>query len=103
MITQPLIENAIIHGLASKRSDGMITLNYQYKDDVLIITVSDNGIGIFHGDQDKVDYESTGLRNIERRLKLLDDENSMEISEIEDESGEIAGTQIIQYVHLKMK
>lgn len=43
---QPIVENAIIHGLEQKIGNGLITINMQITKTRLIITVSDNGIGI---------------------------------------------------------
>lgn len=79
MIIQPLIENAIYHGLSECDSNGKIIIQGHHIDDNLLITISDNGVGI---EDDKLkdlnDYindknnkfNSTALRNINRRLKL---------------------------------
>ncbi|SHE34924.1 sensor histidine kinase [Alkalibacter saccharofermentans] len=46
MTLQPLVENAIIHGLEPKEEGGIITIiGYPLKKDVLI-TIEDNGVGI---------------------------------------------------------
>ncbi|NUY80449.1 tetratricopeptide repeat protein [Flavobacterium sp. MAH-1] len=45
MLTQPFIENAIKHGLASKTEDGMLNIDFRLKGDKLYFEVSDNGIG----------------------------------------------------------
>ena len=79
MIIQPLIENAIYHGLSECDSNGKIIIQGHHIDDNLLITISDNGAGI---DDEKLkdlnDYindknnkfNSIALRNINRRLKL---------------------------------
>lgn len=43
---QPIVENAIIHGLEEKDSDGIICISSKIKDDSLIIQIFDNGVGI---------------------------------------------------------
>lgn len=43
---QPLIENAIIHGLSQKESDGIIHVQIREENQVVIISVTDNGVGI---------------------------------------------------------
>lgn len=43
---QPLVENAIIHGLEPKRDGGDIRISGQYTSDKIIIQVSDTGVGI---------------------------------------------------------
>jgi len=46
MLVQPYIENAIWHGLMHKEDGGTIRLHFkQSTDDVLIVTVEDNGVG----------------------------------------------------------
>lgn len=46
MILQPVIENAIIHGLEEKGTDGSLYIGAKISDDVLILTVKDDGVGI---------------------------------------------------------
>ena len=45
LILQPIVENAILHGLENKRSDGVITIDVEETDDLLIM-ISDNGRGM---------------------------------------------------------
>jgi sensor histidine kinase YesM len=104
MITQPLVENAVIHGLANKRTQGLIELGYQLQGDVLIITVRDNGVGYFHSKRAPVpQHTSIGIRNTQKRLKLIDQENDMEVSELYDDAGGVSGTKVVQYIHLKSR
>jgi sensor histidine kinase YesM len=104
MITQPLVENAVIHGLANKRTQGLIELGYQLQGDVLIITVKDNGVGFFHSKRGPDPHHtSIGIRNTQKRLKLIDQENDMEVSEQYDDAGGVSGTKVVQYIHLKSR
>lgn len=76
---QPLIENAIIHGISPKDSPGMINISAHQNDRRFILIISDNGIGIdpeqlsalqsmFAG---SLDTESGyGLQNVRNRLLL---------------------------------
>jgi two-component system, sensor histidine kinase YesM len=43
---QPLVENAVIHGLADKTSDGMVDISFARAGDSLRFQVTDNGKGI---------------------------------------------------------
>ncbi|MEG2053514.1 MAG: sensor histidine kinase [Oscillospiraceae bacterium] len=43
---QPLVENAIIHGLEKKIEGGRVRIRIQHSADKLIIIVSDNGVGM---------------------------------------------------------
>lgn len=45
MLTQPFIENAIKHGLASKAKDGLISMRFYQVEGRLYFEVSDNGVG----------------------------------------------------------
>lgn len=47
MTLQPLIENALYHGIKNKRGKGLIIIDgYSESENVLVLTVTDNGIGI---------------------------------------------------------
>ncbi len=46
MILQPLVENAVQHGIHDCMEDGEICLSIRKKTDTLAITVSDNGVGL---------------------------------------------------------
>ena len=79
MIIQPLIENSIYHGLSECSSNGKIIIQGQKIGNELLLTISDNGIGIESNIlKDLNDYindknnkfKGIALRNINRRLKL---------------------------------
>ena len=46
MILQPLVENAIIHGLEPKEAGGHLEIRFVDMEDFFSITISDNGVGI---------------------------------------------------------
>ena len=46
MLTQPFIENAIEHGIINISDKGNITIRYLLRDDLILIEVEDDGIGI---------------------------------------------------------
>ena len=78
-ILQPLVENAIFHGIEPTGRDGTIVLN-GYKDErYLYITVTDDGVGIPEDKINDIYKESShtkshmtgvGIKNINERLKL---------------------------------
>lgn len=74
---QPLIENAIIHGLEPKKDGGKVSLTVSEKDDKLYIRVEDNGIGfetstnISGMKTSSGERTHIGLKNLDRRLMLL--------------------------------
>jgi len=46
LLLQPLVENAILHGLESKPEGGQLTVTSRIEGDCLVLTVKDNGVGI---------------------------------------------------------
>jgi two-component system sensor histidine kinase YesM len=80
-ILQPIVENALIHGLKPKQSGGRIDLVVASDDDKLRISIRDNGIGIpeeqlvtlssQHAEHIVEPSGHVGLTNIRRRIQLL--------------------------------
>lgn len=70
MILQPLVENAIKHGIAPRSSGGRIDIRSARNNGHLEISVADDGIGIPFGDIANMP-EGVGLSNTRRRLKHL--------------------------------
>lgn len=70
MLLQPLVENAIIHGVAIKPGAGIIRITSRRSDDELLLEVADNGPG-FQTTEPQGD--GLGLAATESRLKLLFD------------------------------
>lgn len=90
LLLQPLVENAIIHGIEPSRKEGQITVRIWLERDLLFCQVSDNGVGLseerhsavwndesrrqpHEGGQAPVLREAMsgiGLRNIRDRIRL---------------------------------
>lgn len=76
LILQPLVENAIKHGISEKRGKGRITVTASMTLDEMIFVVADDGVGFRGGKQlepagEHVLFQSGyGLRNVEERIKL---------------------------------
>jgi two-component system LytT family sensor kinase len=68
MILQPLVENAIKHGISPKAEGGHINIGASRNNGHLRISVSDDGVGV--RDASLVE-EGVGLSNTRRRLKHL--------------------------------
>lgn len=69
LILQPVVENAIKHGLSKKRGNGTIVLRTREADGRVVITVEDDGVGFAMEEQEK--ETSVGIRNIRFRLEHL--------------------------------
>ncbi|MBO4903908.1 MAG: sensor histidine kinase [Lachnospiraceae bacterium] len=77
---QPLIENALYHGIKNKRGGGKIVVSSRREGDDFIISVSDNGIGMTEERLQEVmsglngerpsDNAIYGLYNVNERIKL---------------------------------
>lgn len=78
---QPLIENAINHGLRPKRYEGKIMIGGGVVGDFVYLSVEDNGVGIEEEECVALNYElinhydedSThiGIRNVNQRIKIM--------------------------------
>jgi sensor histidine kinase YesM len=71
LILQPLVENAIRHGLAKQIAAGRINISAARENGWLKIAVADNGKGIEDGKLDKVFISGLGLSNTKARLEQL--------------------------------
>lgn len=72
MLIQPLVENAIKHGVRNSAGKGLIRIALSKKDSLLVVEVEDNGVGREHvKNLKKSDGNGKGLGIIEQRLQLL--------------------------------
>ncbi|WP_182201147.1 hybrid sensor histidine kinase/response regulator [Paraliobacillus salinarum] len=83
---QPLVENAINHGILNHRSDGTVSITITENNDHYSVSISDNGVGM---DKEYVkqilDYntsEGLGVSNTNRRLKQLYNQELIIVSEL---------------------
>jgi len=56
MLIQPLVENAIFHGIVPKGTDGTIEIDVTSEGNAITITVADDGIGILPDRMELIDY-----------------------------------------------
>ena len=71
LILQPLVENAIKHGLTRKVGTGHITLRSRRRDNVLILDVEDDGLGISDERLQSAMSSGIGLSNVNERLRVI--------------------------------
>lgn len=119
MIVQPYVENAIEHGLRSKK-EGKIRLNFSlFDEDTILCIVEDNGIGrerarqLRNLDAQFQNHRSRGTSITEMRLQILHQSNPkdkrvfVETIDLKDaDSGEPLGTRVeikIPIVEIQMK
>jgi two-component system, LytTR family, sensor kinase len=71
MLLQPLVENAIKHGLSRKVGAGRITIRAWREPDAAIIEVEDDGLGISDERLPIALTSGIGLSNVKERLRVL--------------------------------
>src|SRR5271154_2831948 len=90
MLLQPIVENAIKHGLAPRLAGGQIHIRTRRRDGRLAIEIDDNGMGMTPERLLEVYGGGIGISNVHERLRLLyGDQFEMDIRSQEGE-----GTQI---------
>ncbi len=67
LLLQPLVENAIYHGLEPKVGAGTIRLTGSFDGPFIVFTVEDDGVGMADLEQTERGY---GMRNVKERLAL---------------------------------
>ncbi|MCU0325323.1 MAG: histidine kinase [Spirosomaceae bacterium] len=68
MILQPIVENAIKHGISPKIEGGTVSINIKKKDDFLCFEIIDTGAGL---DVSKEKGHGIGLTNTQLRLEKM--------------------------------
>lgn len=81
LLLQPIVENAIIHGLENVDQEGHLTLAVKKESEDLVISITDNGDGMTEeaadllrrqiAEHDPDDTRSIGLYNINQRIHLF--------------------------------
>lgn len=74
---QPLVENAVKHGIGKKINGGCVTISTKEKNDSIIIEVSDDGVGFDVTEQvftEKKDGRThVGMESVENRIRIICD------------------------------
>jgi len=107
LLMQPYVENAILHGLNPKPGKGKLTISLTSKNNYLICTISDNGIGREKASEIKrtmpvSKHKSLGMKITEDRLRILNEVNnsnlSVNITDLKDNNGDSLGTKVELFV-----
>lgn len=100
MLIQPLIENAIKHGVRNREGIGAIKISFSQAGDTLSVTVQDNGAGReFSKSAQHSSHQGLSLNIIKKRLDLLNekyhtDKHSISFTDL-DLNGVAAGTRVM--------
>jgi len=97
MLTQPLVENAIKHGMKNTQTNkGLIDIRFFKTPDNLIITVKDNGPG-FQKEDIQTAHKSLGMKITKERLQLLnkstDGLQNLTVHNLKDTDGRVLGAE----------
>lgn len=111
LILQPFLENALWHGLSSKKSDKKISLNInQDLKDFVKVTITDNGIGREASEAINskrfLKRKSVGITITKARLanfsKNYTEEYILEIIDLVDDLNQPEGTKIVVYIPTRL-
>jgi two-component system, LytTR family, sensor kinase len=88
MLLQPLVENAVRHGIAKRSYDGRIDIAVHREGNRLALSVRDNGMGFDL--QRAISNGGVGLRNTRERLRTLyGDEQELSVNAIPEDRVEV--------------
>jgi len=110
LLIQPFVENAILHGIVPKESNGVISIHFDVVNEQLVCTITDDGIG-FHASKTLKEnsvkaHQSMALEITRKRLEIIEattaKKANVSITEI-IENNEVEGTKVtlllpLQYV-----
>lgn len=100
LLLQPIVENAVIHGVENRQKEGFVRISGRAEDDKLIFEIKDNGLGIKPERLEKLRQKIAiadkivdgnekvhiGLANVNQRIRLTyGEKSSMEIKSKVDE------------------
>jgi tetratricopeptide (TPR) repeat protein len=108
LLLQPFVENAIIHGVITKKEKGEITITFSIQNGSLLCTIQDDGIGI---NQSKINKENSVLAHksmaidiIKKRLERIASSTAkpsfVKIEEL-NEDNMISGTKVVLQLPLQ--
>ncbi len=103
LLVQPFVENAILHGIVPKESNGRIEINFNVISNQLICTITDDGIGINQSKVNKENsvkaHQSMALEITKKRLEMMETSSmqkaNVTIEEIVNIDNQVIGTKVV--------
>ena len=112
LLLQPFIENAIWHGLMHREGEKKLWIQFSKKDNQLVCTIEDNGVGREYSAAIKAQklgthyFESKGTKLSEQRIELLNQQlegrAAIKITDLKNGNGAI-GTRVTIELPLQTK
>ncbi|MBC8753425.1 histidine kinase [Kordia sp. YSTF-M3] len=99
LIFQPLIENAILHGLKGKKctGEGELCIKITIEKEMLYVCITDNGDGITKTKKELNEGSGISLENINERLKIINGDTYkkklLDVRTLKNDTGIALGTQ----------
>jgi len=92
MMIQPLVENAIWHGLLQSEKEKVVNISFTREGEKVICTVTDNGIGLQRSAMMKLRqrpmHRSAGLENLKKRIRIInekfDTDCTLQVADLEE-------------------
>jgi len=105
LLLQPLVENAVCHGMERKLDEGTIQIRIRKTEEFLEITVEDDGSGMKQAELDRLrsivysaqPEKSVGMQNVYQRVRLVYGEEA----QFHIESKEGIGTKVLLLLPLR--
>lgn len=100
MLLQPFIENSVKHGFKGINKTGDIIIRFTVKNNDLLFTIIDNGVGFMHSQKSKNSHKSIAIDVTKERIKNLSKYSNFTISETK-ENNQTTGTKVEFQIPLK--
>ncbi len=105
LVIQPLVENAVLHGMKETSEQGLIEIKILEKATHIDVVVSDNGVGMCEQQVQQLfnvhQEEHIGMTNVLKRLQLIYDHKNSDLINIWSEPGE--GTTITMKLYKEVE
>jgi LytS/YehU family sensor histidine kinase len=100
LMIQPLVENAIWHGLMQMEGEKRILIHFSKMEETISCIIEDNGIGIIRSEELKKlhrpSHNSVGLNNLRNRIQIMNEKYDidccLDISDLRNGNPNISGT-----------
>ena len=84
LTVQPLVENAVKHGIGKKKSGGVITIMTRETPEAYVITVTDTGVGYDPAKPKQDGQPHLGLKSVRDRLTTMSG-GRLEVASVPDQ------------------
>ena len=103
LMIQPLVENAIWHGLLPSEGEKRILIKFTQNESRITCVIEDNGIGVRQSEKlkeiNRPLHNSVGLENLRKRIKIMnekyDTDCSIEIMDLKETGKNDKGTRVV--------